>query len=103
VRVVNGRDGLIATGVARTRPGIGAIWHGHAELREPKRVRVSGLDWRKFLISWSMEMLLAQPAGLPPPPMMLPLSSSSQVEQAAHAAHVVVAVAARLRWRCRAG
>ena len=27
-----------------------------------QRVRVSGRLWKKFLISWSMEMLLAQPA-----------------------------------------
>ncbi len=48
---------------------------------EPKRVFVSGRLWRKFLISWSIEMLLAQPAGLPPPPMMLPGSSSSPVSR----------------------
>ena len=48
---------------------------------EPKRVRVAGSACRKFLISWSMEMPLDQPAGVSEPPWMLPGKSSVPVSR----------------------
>ncbi len=48
---------------------------------EPKRVRVAGFFCRWFLISWSMEMPLAQPAGVCEPPWMLPGYSSTPVSR----------------------
>ncbi len=49
--------------------------------REPKRVRVVGADWRKFLISWSMEIPLDQPAGVSEPPWILPGNNSAPVRR----------------------
>ena len=48
---------------------------------EPKRVRVSSPLCRKFLISWSIESPLAQPAGVSEPPWMLPGNSSTPVSR----------------------
>ena len=48
---------------------------------EPKRVRVLGSLCRKFLISWSIERPLAQPAGVIEPPWMLPGNSSMPVSR----------------------
>ena len=47
------------------------IADGHGRLGvdgEPNRVRVSSLLWKKFLISWSIEIPLAHPAGVSEPP-----------------------------------
>jgi hypothetical protein len=48
---------------------------------DPNRVRVAGSFCRKFLISWSTEMPLDQPAGAFEPPWMLPGNSSVPVSR----------------------
>src|SRR5437660_7996703 len=48
---------------------------------EPNRVRVVGLAWNWFLISWSIDRPLAQPAGVCEPPWMLPGNSSVPVKR----------------------
>ena len=63
---------------------------------EPKRVRVAGFVCRKFLISWSIEMPLAQPAGVSRAALDVAGEQLDAGQQAADAAHVVVAVAADL-------
>ena len=97
VGVVDRGDRLVRAGVDHARPGVGAVGHHHAEFEraEPGAGR-RRLFCRKFLISWSIEMPLG-PAGrrVASRPGCCPGRARSG-EQAADAAHVVVAVAADL-------
>ena len=96
VRIVDRRDGLIGARVAHARPRIGATGHGDAELQRAEagaRLRLALEEILHLLVDGDA----ARPAGgIAAAAPDIAGQQFTAGEQAAHAAHVAVAVAADL-------
>ena len=93
MRIINGGDGLIAAGVAHAGPGISTIGHGDAEL-EGAEACLRFLFGLQVVLDLLINGDVARPTGrITAAAHDVALHQLVAGEQAAHAAHVAVAIA----------